>query len=152
MEVPRADGLIPGKLIGRGGCGRVFQTKDAADADCAVKFFEEKAISRQLLEKMTARLTTGGWLSGVMPVTAADFKSPQPFWLMPLVAGLADEADPAPRNLQSLLREHPRTGSWKLVRSLARALARMHQRRVAHANLKPGNVFIDADGEVLLSD
>ena len=152
MEVPRADGLIPGKLIGRGGCGRVFQTKDAAGADCAVKFFEEKAISRQLLEKMTARLTTGGWPSGVMPVTAADFKSPQPFWLMPLVAGLADETDTTPRNLQNLLREHPGTGSWKLVRSLARALARMHQRRVAHANLKPGNVFIDADGEVLLSD
>ncbi len=152
MEVPRADGLIPGKLIGRGGCGRVFATKDSVGAECAVKFFEEKAISRQLLEKMTARLTTGGWPSGVMPVAAADFKSLQPFWLMPLVAGLADESDPTPRNLQNLLREHPGTGSWKLVRSLARALARMHQRRVAHANLKPGNVFIDADGEVLLSD
>ena len=28
----------------------------------------------------------------------------------------------------------------------------MHERRVAHGNLKPGNVFFADDGEVLLSD
>ena len=152
MEVPRADGLKPGKLIGHGGCGRVFQAKDAAGTDCAVKFFDERTISRQLLEKMTARLKTGGWPSGVMPVIAADFNAAQPFWITPQVVDAEDGADPIPRNLQNLLREHPGTGSWALVRSLARALARMHQRQVAHGNLKPGNVFFAADGEVLLSD
>ena len=50
------------------------------------------------------------------------------------------------------LGEHPGMASWKLVRSLARALAGMHQRRVAHGNLKPGNVFLTDDGEALLSD
>ena len=145
MEVPRADGLIPGKLIGHGGCGRVFQAKEDSGADCAVKVFDERAISRQLLEKMTGRLATGGWPSGVMPVMAADFKATHPFWITPLVADLGDGSDPTPRNLQNLLSEHPGTGSWKLVRSLARALARMHQRRVAHGNLKPGNVFFTAD-------
>ena len=50
------------------------------------------------------------------------------------------------------LGDHPGMGSWKLVRSLARALAGMHQRRVAHGNLKPGNVFLTDDGEALLSD
>ena len=152
MEVPRADGLELGKLIGHGGCGRVFQAEDAAGADCAVKVFEERAISRQLLEKMTGRLKSGGWPSGVMPVIAADFKAAQPFWVTPLVVGVEDGAEPTPRTLQNLLREHPGTDSWKLVRSLARVLARMHQRRVAHGNLKPGNVFLTADGEVLLSD
>ncbi len=143
---------MPGKLIGHGGCGRVFRAKDDSGADCAVKVFEERAISRQLLEKMTGRLASGGWPSGVMPVSAADFKAVHPFWMTPLVADAEDGTDPTPRNLQNLLREHPGTGSWKLVRSLARALARMHQRRVAHGNLKPGNVFFAADGEVLLSD
>ena len=152
MEVPRGDGMKPGKLVGYGGCGRVFQAKDAAGADCVVKVFEERAISRQLLEKMTERLATGGWPSGVMPVIAADFKATRPFWITPLVADAEDGTDPIPRHLQNLLREHLGTGSWKLVRSLARALARMHQRRVAHGNLKPGNVFFAADGEVLLSD
>ncbi|MES2925019.1 MAG: hypothetical protein V4819_25915 [Verrucomicrobiota bacterium] len=152
MEVSRMDGLKPGKLIGHGGCGRVFQAKDAAGSDCAVKFFDERAISRQLLEKMTGRLGIGGWPSGVMPVIAADFKAAHPFWITPLVVAAEGGTDPTPRNLQNLLREHPGTGSWKLVRSLARALARMHQRRVAHGNLKPGNVFLAPDGEVLLSD
>ena len=132
MEVPRADGLKPGKLIGHGGCGRVFQAKDAIGADCAVKFFDERTISRQLLEKMTGRLKTGGWPSGVMPVIAADFKAVHPYWLTPLVVEAGDLAEPIPRNLQFQLRQHPGTNSWSLVRSIARALARMHQRRVAH--------------------
>ena len=152
MEVPRADGLKPGKLIGHGGCGRVFQAKDAIGADCAVKFFDERTISRQLLEKMTGRLKTGGWPSGVTPVIAADFKAVHPYWLTPLMVEAGDLAEPIPRNLQFQLRQHPGTNSWSLVRSIARALARMHQRRVAHGNLKPGNVFLAADGEVLLSD
>ncbi len=142
MEVPRFDGWIPGKLIGNGGCGRVYEATDATGAECAVKAFDETTLSRGLLEKMTARLETGGWPACVMRVHAADFTTARPFWVMPLV----------PRNLQASLAEHPGTFSWKLVKSLARALSVMHGRRVAHGNLKPGNVFFDADGDILLSD
>jgi eukaryotic-like serine/threonine-protein kinase len=152
MEVPRADGLKPGKLIGYGGCGRVFHAKDETGADRVVKVFEDRAISRHLLAKMTARLETGGWPAGVMKVIAADFESEPSFWVMPRVNGGENETEPVPRNLQSTLREHPGTDSWKLVRSLARALARMHHHRVPHGNLKPGNVFLTDDGEVILSD
>ena len=55
-----------------------------------------------------------------------------------------------PRSLQHRLDEHPGLESWKLVKSLAKALADMHGRRVAHGNLKPGNVLFDENGEVLL--
>ena len=44
MEVPRTDGLIPGKLIGYGGCGRVFHAQDETGADCEVKVFDDQAI------------------------------------------------------------------------------------------------------------
>src|SRR6478609_6934255 len=152
MEVPRVEGLIPVKLIGHGGCGRVFHAKDVFGKDCAIKVFDEIAIPRRLLEKMTLRLETGGWPAGVMKVISADFDATHPFWVTPLVVGAGDGADPIPRNLQSGLREHPGATSWKLVRSLARALARMHERRVAHGNLKPANIFFGDDGEVLLSD
>jgi serine/threonine protein kinase len=152
MDVPRVDGLTPGKLIGRGGCGRVFHAKDSSGADCTIKVFDEIAVSRRLLEKMTLRLETGGWPAGVMKVISADFDAVHPFWVTPLVAGVEEGADPIPRNLQTWLREHPGAYSWKLVRSLARALSRMHEHRVAHGNLKPGNIFFAEDGEVLLSD
>ncbi len=152
MEVPPLQGFKPGKLIGHGGCGRVYQTQDENGAACAIKVFDEDAISRRLLAKMTNRLKSGGWPGGLMPLVAADLEGKRPFWVTPLVAGLEEGIEPLPRTLQTWLGEHPGTYSWKLVRSLARALGQMHERRVAHGNLKPGNVFFADDGEVLLSD
>ncbi|MEY3894895.1 MAG: hypothetical protein RLZZ214_414, partial [Verrucomicrobiota bacterium] len=152
MEVSLLQGFKPGKLIGSGGCGRDFLTEDASGAACVIKIFDEDTISRRLLAKMMDRLKSGDWPGGVMPVLASDFEGRRPYWVTPLVAGVEEGADPLPRNLQTWLGEHPGTYSWKLVRSLARALAQMHERRVAHGNLKPGNVFFADDGEVLLSD
>lgn len=151
MDVPRVEGLKPGDLLGRGGCGKVFHAKDAADEDCAIKVFDEATISRRSLEKMTLRLEAGGWPVGVLRVFSADFYGQQPFWITPLVAEMGGEV-PVPRTLQRTLAEHPGEGSWPLVRSLARALMRMHQRHVPHGNLKPSNVFLTEDGEPLLSD
>lgn len=142
MDASKVDGLELGKRVGHGGCGQVYEFAE----DRVAKIFDETAISRRLLEKMTARLQAGGWPSGVMPVISMDFEAKRPFWITPRVA------DAAPRSLQMRLGDHPGMGSWKLVRSLARALAGMHQRRVAHGNLKPGNVFLTDDGEALLSD
>ncbi|MEO6477117.1 MAG: hypothetical protein ABIQ96_18480 [Luteolibacter sp.] len=116
-----------------------------------MKFFTATAISRRLLEKMTGRLESGGWPAGVMPVTSADFSADIPFWITPLVAGV-DGEEVTPRSLQMILGEHPGTGSWKLVKSIVRGLSKMHERRVPHGNLKPGNVFLTDIGEVLLSD
>ncbi|RYD22829.1 MAG: hypothetical protein EOP87_26780, partial [Verrucomicrobiaceae bacterium] len=152
MEAPRVEGLKLGKLIGHGGCGHVYQVLGGAEPERVVKFFDEAPVNRALLEKMTLRLETGGWPSGVMQVLAADFGADRAYWITPLVAGIEPDVDPIPRNLQMWLHEHPGTYSWKLVKSLARALARMHERRVAHGNLKPGNVFFSEEGEVVLAD
>ena len=130
----------------------MYLTQDKAGAACVIKIFDEEAISRRLLAKMTDRLKCSGWPSGLMPIVASDLEGKRPFWVTPLVAGLEEGIEPLPRTLQTWLGEHPGTYSWKLVRSLARALAQMHERRVAHGNLKPGNVFFADDGEVLLSD
>lgn len=152
MELPPLQGFKPEKLIGYGGCGRVYQTEDEAGEICVIKIFDENAISRRILSKMTDRLRSSGWPSGVMPVLESDFDGSRPFWVTPLVAGLEEDVDPLPRTLQTWLGEHPGTYSWKLVRSLAQALGQMHQRGVAHGNLKPGNVFFADGGDVLLSD
>ncbi len=149
MDTLRVDDLKLGKLIGYGACGSVYLWQDAAGVECAVKVFDESAISRSLLKTMTGRLTDGGWPSGVMPVISSNFGSQRPFWITPRVA---DGADEVPQNLQMRLAEHPGPDSWRLVRELAKALAQMHDRRVSHGNLKPGNVFFSATGDVLLSD
>lgn len=152
MDVPRVEGLIPGEPLGYGGSGRVFLAKSAEGKDCVVKVFDPVAVSLALLRKMTDRLETGGWPEGVVPVISTDYEGERPFWIAPLVADVKDGAPPVPRSLQMMLGEHPGTHSWKVVKSLAKALAHMHERRVSHGNLKPGNIFFSDDGEVLLSD
>ncbi len=151
MDAPRVAGLKQGKQIGLGGCGRVFHAKDAEGANYAVKFLTPDAVSVPLLEKMMRRLESGGWPQGVMPFISADFSRELPFWIMPLV-GESSEGAVTPRCVQMLLNEHPGTESWKVVKGVARALARMHEHRVAHGNLKPGNVFLTDGGEVMLAD
>jgi eukaryotic-like serine/threonine-protein kinase len=101
---------------------------------------------------MTRRLESGGWPDGVMPVIAGDFHEAAAFRVMPLVADGSEGETRWPRSLQHRLDEHPGLDSWKLVKALARALAAMHARRVTHGNLKPGNVFFNDRGELLLTD
>jgi len=58
-----------------------------------------------------------------------------------------------PRTLQLQLNDYMgNRSSWMLIRRLAQVLADFHRRRVAHGNLKPGNIFLDSDNGVLLSD
>jgi tetratricopeptide (TPR) repeat protein len=118
----------------------------------AVKIFNETAISRGLLEKMTQRLEAGGWPAGVLPVLAAEFGGSPALRVTPLRADAQENEGLVPRSLQHRLDDYPGLDSWKLVRALARALAGMHERGVAHGNLKPGNVLFDEQGEVLLTD
>ena len=157
METPHKQGLNPGnlsehELIGEGGCGAVFKARNDEGSIVALKLFDEASINRALLEKMTRRLEVGGWPVGVLPVIAADYHASAAFRVMPLMADGGEGETPGPRSLQHRLDEHPGLESWKLVKALARALAAMHGRRVAHGNLKPGNVFFSDAGEPLLAD
>jgi hypothetical protein len=151
MELPQVAGLELGKQMGHGGCGRVFRGVDANGAELAVKIFTPSTISRRLLDKMTGRLETGGWPEGVMPVVSRDFSADSPYWITPLVGEVEGDAA-SPCSLQMVIAEHPGTDSWKLVKAIARTLARMHEKRVPHGNLKPGNVFLTVTGDVLLTD
>ena len=152
MEAPRVDGLNVLSLIGYGECGRVYLAHDDGGRKVAVKLFEALAIHRTLLAKMTGRLENGGWPAGVMPVYSADFEGRPSLWVTPLHWDDRGEGEAVPRTLQRRLAEHPGEQSWPLVRKIAAALANMHERQVAHGNLKPGNVFFDENDGVLLSD
>lgn len=139
-------------LIGQGECGKVYEVEGENGEVLAVKLFDALAMNRSLLAKMTERLEAGGWPEGVMRVVSADFNGRPCLWVTDLVADEDSEGNHVPRSLQYTWDEHPGEKTWDLVRAIARAIAGMHRRRVAHGNLKPGNVFVDQAGGVLLSD
>ena len=154
MEAPNVEGLTVRCLAGAGGCGEVYLAEDAAGGRFALKVFDSMAIQRSLLARMTGRLQEGGWPEGVMPVVSSDFEGRPAVRVTPWVGDGDPEVKPGlrPRSLQHRLDEFPGEKTWSLVRALARALGAMHGRRVAHGNLKPGNVFFDEAGGVLLTD
>jgi tetratricopeptide (TPR) repeat protein len=152
METPRVDGLKVLELIGYGGCGRVYRAEDENGTPLSLKIFHESAVSRVLLGRMSLRLEAGGWPKGVLPVIAADFSEIPAIRVSPITVDVTAKGHHIPRSLQHRLDDHPGLDSWKLVKSLARALGGMHERRVAHGNLKPGNVLFDENQEVCLTD
>ena len=152
MELPRVKDVRILELIGQGGCGRVYRVEDGKGGLLALKVFDDAAVSVKLAGEMTERLRAGGWPDGVLPVEAADFTGHPAYRLSPLVADAGSDGTWVPRTLQHRLADHPGNESWKLVKSMASALAGMHRRRVAHGNLKPGNVLLDENGGVLLTD
>lgn len=152
MGNPESEGLNVSVLIGPGGCGSVCLAEDHAGNLVAVKYFEGMAIRRSLLTGMMARLASGGWPEGVIPVIHSDFEGRPATLMMPLQAYVDDEGELVPRSLQYRIDDFPKEDAWPLVKAIGAALAAMHAKRVAHGNLKPGNVFIDHRGQVLLSD
>lgn len=159
MKLPKMNGLEVLGLIGAGESGRVFAARDDDGRMVAVKVFEGMAINRGLVSRMTERLELGGWPEGVMEVESADFEGRPACWVVPIFAD-ADEGenvdgDDVPwrvRSLQHHMNQHPGADTWALVKEIAMALAGMHRKRVAHGNLKPGNIFFDESRKVMLGD
>lgn len=148
MHTPRMEGYRVKQTIGTGVCGTTYAAEDAGSEAVVIKVFEGMAIHRALWLKMTARLQAGGWSPGVMPVLAADFDGRPAYCIYP---DYRDE-DGRPNNLQFRWGNDETLSAWDLLRELAQALAHMHNRQVAHGNLKPSNIFRGKSGELLLSD
>jgi len=152
MDTPEVEGLHVIRLIGAGECGSVHLAEDGAGHAVALKLFNGLAIRRGLVARMTERLSAGGWPAGVMPVIFSDFEGRPAHRITPLMADVSGDGQIRPRSLQHLLPKHTGEDSWLLVREIARALAGMHEKRVAHGNLKPGNIFFDSNGRVQITD
>ena len=152
MEALRVNGLKIRSIIGSGACGAVYLASREDGQVVAVKVFEALAINRGSLTRTTERLEEGGWPTGVMPVISASFDERPAVRVTPLMADETEDGVWRPRSLQHQLADFPGERSWPVVRELAKALGRMHDRRVAHANLKPGNVFFDENGTLTLTD
>jgi len=139
-------------LIGPGGCGSVCSAEDSEGNLVAVKYFEGMAIRRSLLSTMLGRLMQDGWPEGVVPIISSELEGRPAMVAMPLLADTDADGTLQPRSLQYQLDRFPEDDPWELLMEVGRALAAMHGKRVAHGNLKPGNIFFDQTGKVLLSD
>lgn len=152
MKPPLLDAFGERELLGTGPCGAVFRAVREDGAVTAVKLLDEHAIHAGLLEEATLRLEKGGWPDGVLPVLEADFRSQPAVRVTPCLADVGEDGVPKPRSLQHRLDAFPSEESWEVVLALVDAMASMHARQVAHGNLKPGNVFFDDDGALMLVD
>lgn len=156
MSLPEIPGYRIETLIGKGSCGTVYTARHDSGNEVAVKLLNPKSVNAELLANRVNRLYSASPPKATVPLIAHSLEK-EPYLL---IGGLMADRMPQgvaerfiPRTLQLQLNDYMgNRGSWMLIRRLAQVLADFHRRRVAHGNLKPGNIFLDSDNGVLLSD
>jgi serine/threonine-protein kinase len=137
-------------LLGRGGMGEVYRATDlklgqavalkflpearSHDVHVQSRFAGEVRLARQVSHPNVCRVYDLGEIDG------------QPYISMEFVDG---------EDLRSLLRRIgrlPHDKAIEIARKLCAGLAAAHDRGVLHRDLKPGNIMIDARGQVLITD
>lgn len=139
-----------GERLGRGGMGAVWRARDTIlDREVAVKEIlvpeeREQAKARVRREaRSAARLSDAEGVVTVYDVLDVD---DVPWVVMQLVRG---------RTLADLIRDQgalPEDQVRMIGRTLARALSSAHANGVVHRDVKPANVMLADDGQVLLTD
>ncbi|NNC88935.1 MAG: hypothetical protein HKN82_10805 [Akkermansiaceae bacterium] len=156
MNVPEIPGYQIEGLIGKGACGAVYLARHESGSLVAAKVLSPESVNPALIANRVNRLYRSVPPKAAVPLIAHSLERAPYLLVSHLVADQVQEGMgdmPVPRTLQMSLGEFlGQRGSWMLVRRLAQVIAEFHRRRVAHGNLKPGNIYFDADGELLLSD
>lgn len=145
-------------VLGHGGMGTVYKTKDLrkVEAEDPNPYIATKVLNQDFkdhpdafvtLQQETAKSQT---LAHPNIVTVHDFdrEGDTLFMTMELLEG---------QPLDRLIREQrnkglPKEQVWKITQDLCAALAYAHQRRLIHADFKPGNVFVNTDGSAKVLD
>lgn len=156
MSLPEIPGYRIETLIGKGACGTVYTARHDSGNEAVVKLLNPKSVNAELLANRVNRLYSGTAPKAAVPLIAHSLER-EPYLL---ICGLMADRMPQgvterfiPRTVQLQLGDYlGNRSSWMLIRRLAQVLADFHRRRVAHGNLKPGNIFLDSDNGVLLSD
>ncbi|NIP93815.1 MAG: protein kinase, partial [Akkermansiaceae bacterium] len=156
MSLPEIPGYRIETLIGKGACGSVYTARHESGGLVAVKLLDRRSCNPALIANRVNRLYRSSAPKAAVPLIAHSLEK-EPILLIGalladrMVKGIGERF--IPRTLQLRLGDFlGKRGSWLLIRRLAQVLSEFHRRRVAHGNLKPGNIFLDAENEVLLSD
>lgn len=140
--------------IGSGSAGAVFKAIRQDGVAVAIKVFDTIASNPALIRSRMQRLIDSGAQGVALPIFAEALDVRPACVVMPLLAEAQEDGSYfVPRTLQSHLSDFMGTEkSWPFVLRLAQRLAALHTARVAHGNLKPGNIFLDDADEPLVSD
>jgi len=157
MPPPEIDGYEILNLIGDGVCGSVYMAQKKTEGKppeyFAVRVFNALAVNRSLIENISSRLTKGSYPEGVAPISWERPRQGSQYMLMPLLADLSDDNKTVtPNSLQKKLADYPKEKAWETIEKIAHALGSMHSRHIPHGNLKPGNIFFQKNGGILLTD
>jgi serine/threonine-protein kinase len=138
------------ELLGQGGMARIFRAHDSQlDRDVAVKLLRpEYGRDPDFGSRFRQEAQSAASLNHPNIVSVFDYgqDTPGPFIVMELVDG---------EDLASIVK---RTGALpprqaaRIAAETARALQAAHARGIVHRDVKPGNVMIDRDGRVKVTD
>jgi predicted Ser/Thr protein kinase len=136
--------------LGRGGMAVVFLAREVAlDRKVAIKLISPSVIDgHEAIERFKREARTAASLShpGVIPIYAVRENDHALFFVMKYVNG---------RTLSSILRSAgplPVTLVRNIITSVASALDYAHRNGVIHRDIKPGNIMVDTEGHVLVTD
>ena len=145
-------------VLGHGGMGTVYKARDLrkVEAEDPNPYIATKVLNQDFrdhpdafitLQQETAKSQT---LAHPNIVTVHDFDRDGDtlYMTMELLEG---------EPLDQLIHQHkdkglPKEQVWSITRDLAAALSYAHQRHLIHADFKPGNIFVTADGHAKVLD
>lgn len=155
MEPPQIQGYQILAEIGEGTAGVVYEAQREDGTLCAIKVFDSMSSNSGLLASRVTRVMEGGAQDVTVPITAQALDSRPGCVVMPLMAERleGEVAQFRPRTLQTFLKDYQQNEyTWPFILKLANRLATLHTIKVAHGNLKPGNIFLGANGGPLMAD
>ena len=148
-EVASGEYEILGEL-GRGGMAAVFLAREVAlDRKVAIKLISPSFLDgTEAVERFKREARTAASLShpGVIPIYGVRETDRALYFVMKYVHG---------RTLSSILRSAgplPVTLVRAVLTSVANALDYAHRNGVVHRDIKPGNIMVDTEGHVMVTD
>jgi serine/threonine protein kinase len=148
-EVASGEYEILGEL-GRGGMAAVFLAREIAlDRKVAIKLISPSFLDgAEAVERFKREARTAASLShpGVIPIYGVRETDRALYFVMKYVHG---------RTLASILRSAgplPVTLVRAVLTSVANALDYAHRNGVVHRDIKPGNIMVDTEGHVMVTD
>ncbi|GAA1990667.1 serine/threonine-protein kinase [Catenulispora subtropica] len=134
-----------GERVGAGAASEVFAAVDqTAERQVAVKVLREgigEVLRQRFLEE--TRILSGLEHPHLLPLLDAGVDGGLPFLVMPLVEGTSLEQVAGPK---------PPDWVRRVGAAVADALAYIHARGIVHRDITPGNVLLDRDEHVFLTD
>ncbi len=135
------------RLVGEGGCGRVYHAEDDCGNDVAIKLLAPEKTTRERLKRFENEYRFGHVNKHPNVLTVYDYglheekEKPSPFFVMPFYS----------KSLRNLLEEgSAREEALQFFSQILDGVETAHRREVIHRDLKPENILYDQDNHLLI--